>query len=117
MGVKVRESHRAWRSKRKARRVGVATRSATWSGAELRAWSRRTHSPGRNCVPFSVARDDLSPTLAPLGSVRVRVGEVCGLQWQDVDLDAGLIKERPIWSRQRLGPPKTRQDRADATDD
>jgi integrase len=43
-----------------------------------------------------------------------RAGEVAGLQWQDVDLEAGTIKVRRTWSRQRLGPTKTRQERAAA---
>jgi integrase len=40
-----------------------------------------------------------------------RAGEVAGLQWQDVDLEVGTIKVRRTWSRQRLGPTKTRQER------
>src|SRR2546428_2440034 len=37
----------------------------------------------------------------------VRAGEVCGLQWQDVDLEAGTALVQRTWSRHRLGPPKT----------
>src|SRR5437773_3237723 len=37
----------------------------------------------------------------------MRAGEVCGLQWQDVDLEAGTAIVRRTWSRQRLGPTKT----------
>jgi integrase len=37
----------------------------------------------------------------------MRAGEVCGLQWQDVDLKAGTALVQRTWSRQRLGPPKT----------
>jgi integrase len=40
-----------------------------------------------------------------------RAGEVAGLQWQDVDLDAGTVRIRRTWTRQRLGPTKTRQER------
>ena len=40
-----------------------------------------------------------------------RAGEVSGLQWQDLDLQAGLIKVRRTWTRQRLGPTKTRRER------
>jgi integrase len=40
-----------------------------------------------------------------------RAGEVSGLQWQDLDLAAGTIKVRRTWSRQRLGPTKTRRER------
>src|SRR5438445_3077811 len=37
----------------------------------------------------------------------MRAGEVCGLQWQDVDLEAGTALVQRTWSRHRLGPPKT----------
>jgi integrase len=40
-----------------------------------------------------------------------RAGEVAGLQWQDVDLNAGTVKVRRTWTLQRLGPTKTRQER------
>jgi len=39
----------------------------------------------------------------------MRAGEVCGLQWQDVDVEAGTALVRRTWSRQRLGPTKTRR--------
>jgi integrase len=37
----------------------------------------------------------------------MRAGEVCGLEWQDVDLEAGTALIQRTWSRHRLGPPKT----------
>src|SRR5205809_3090377 len=37
----------------------------------------------------------------------MRAGELCGLQWQDVDLEAGTVLVQRTWSRHRLGPPKT----------
>jgi integrase len=40
-----------------------------------------------------------------------RAGKVSGLQWQDLDLQAGLVKVRHTWTRQRLGPTKTRRER------
>jgi integrase len=40
-----------------------------------------------------------------------RAGEVTGLQWQDIDLDAGTVKIRRTLTRGRLGPTKTRQNR------
>jgi len=40
-----------------------------------------------------------------------RAGELAGLQGQDVDLEAGTVKVRRTWSRQRLGPTKTRRER------
>jgi integrase len=37
----------------------------------------------------------------------MRAGEICGLQWQDVDLERGTALVQRTWSRQRLGPTKT----------
>jgi integrase len=42
----------------------------------------------------------------------MRAGEVCGLQWQDLDLVAGTALVRRTWSRQRLGPTKTGHERS-----
>jgi integrase len=41
----------------------------------------------------------------------MRAGEVCGLQWHDLDLGAGTTLVRRTWSRQRLGPTKTGHER------
>ena len=35
----------------------------------------------------------------------MRAGEVCGLQWQDVDLETGTALVQRTWTRHRLGPP------------
>jgi integrase len=40
-----------------------------------------------------------------------RAGELAGLQWQDLDLAAGTVTIRRTWTRERLGPTKTRQSR------
>ena len=37
----------------------------------------------------------------------MRAGEMCGLQWQDIDLEQGTALVQRTWSRQRLGPTKT----------
>jgi integrase len=37
----------------------------------------------------------------------MRAGEVTGLQWQDIDLDAAVVKVRRTFSQGRLGPTKT----------
>jgi integrase len=42
----------------------------------------------------------------------MRAGEVCGLQWQDLDLQGGTALVRRTWSRQRLGPTKTGHERS-----
>ncbi len=41
----------------------------------------------------------------------MRAGEVCGLQWQDLDLQGGTALVRRTWSRQRIGPTKTGRER------
>jgi len=52
-------------------------------------------------------RPDLATMLRLWAQTGMRAGEVCGLQWQDVDLEAGTALVRRTWSRQRLGPTKT----------
>ena len=42
----------------------------------------------------------------------MRAGEVCGLQWRDIDLMAGTALVSRTWSRQRLGPTKTGHERS-----
>ncbi len=37
----------------------------------------------------------------------MRAGEVCALQWQDLDLERRTALVQRTWSRQRLGPTKT----------
>ena len=41
----------------------------------------------------------------------MRAGEVARLQWRDIDLNASIAIVRRTWSRQRLGPTKTDQER------
>src|SRR5262249_43282891 len=41
----------------------------------------------------------------------MRLGEVSGLQYGDLDLKAGTAIVRRTWSKGRLGPPKTRRTR------
>ena len=61
------------------------------------------------------ASQGLAPDVATLlrlwAQAGMRAGEVCGLQWQDVDLDHGTVLVRRTWSRQRLGPTKTGRER------
>src|SRR2546425_18074 len=57
-----------------------------------------------------------NPLWVLLGSSGLRVGEALGLQWQDVDLNAGWLAVRNTLQRQPgsgfvLGPPKTEKSR------
>ena len=72
-----------------------------FTGAELRAMLGAAHE-----------RDaDLATLLRLWAQSGMRAGEVCGLQWQDLDLSAGTALVRRTWSRQRLGPTKTGHER------
>jgi len=74
----------------------------TFSGAELRAilGAARERDP------------DFATLLQVWMQSGMRAGEVCGLQWQDLDLQADTALVRRTWSRQRLGPTKTGHERS-----
>ncbi|MBM3217983.1 MAG: site-specific integrase [Candidatus Rokubacteria bacterium] len=54
---------------------------------------------------------DLAAMLRLWAQSGMRAGEVCGLTWGDLDLERGAVLVQRTWSRQRLGPTKTRQNR------
>lgn len=54
---------------------------------------------------------DLATMLRLWAQSGMRAGEVCGLKWGDLDLERGAALVQRTWSRQRLGPTKTRQTR------
>lgn len=56
---------------------------------------------------LQAAPPDMATLLRLWAQAGMRAGEVCGLQWQDLDLELGQILVRRTWSRQRLGPTKT----------
>jgi integrase len=74
---------------------------------------------------LQAAPPDVATLLRLWAQAGMRAGEVCGLQWQDLDLELGQALVRRTWSRQRLGPTKTGRERlvsflhpvADATAD
>ncbi len=85
--------------------------------------TRRTEREAEGCDPFTseeleaimkTARDQV-PILWPLVGLWVqsgmREGEVFGLQWKDLDLQAGTAIVRRTLSRGRLGSPKTGKSR------
>jgi integrase len=54
------------------------------------------------------ARFDYSPLIRIALYTGLRQGELLGLQWQDVDLDEGVLYVRRQWTRSNeYGPPKT----------
>jgi integrase len=50
---------------------------------------------------------DVAAMLRVWAQTGVRAGELCALQWQDVDLHQGTALVRHTWTRRRLGPTKT----------
>jgi integrase len=68
-----------------------------FTGAEVRAILDASHR----------LKPDLAVMLRLWAQTGMRAGEVSGLQWQDLDLEAGTAIVRRTWSRQRLGPTKT----------
>ncbi|MGH7407802.1 MAG: tyrosine-type recombinase/integrase, partial [Candidatus Methylomirabilales bacterium] len=87
-------------------------------------WNRRrTEAEAEGAAPFNAAElraiaktvQDQVPLLWPLIGVWVqsgmREGEVFGLQWKDLDLDAGTAIVRRTLSKGRLGSPKTGRSR------
>ncbi|HEY3067857.1 MAG TPA: site-specific integrase [Methylomirabilota bacterium] len=70
---------------------------------------------GRELRAIFAAADRLEPDFAALlrlwGQTGMRAGEATGLQWQDLDLNAGTVKVRRTFSHGKIGPTKTRQER------
>jgi integrase len=70
---------------------------------------------GRELRAILSAAERLDPDFAALLRLWTqsgcRAGETTGLQRQDLDIEAGTVKVRRTWSRQRLGPTKTRRER------
>jgi integrase len=50
---------------------------------------------------------DLPALIQLWAQTGARAGEVCGLQWHDLDLERGTLLIRRTWSRGRIGPTKT----------
>lgn len=68
-----------------------------FSGKELRAILETAQRRGPDFAAF----------LRLWAQTGLRAGEVCALQWQDVDLQQGTVLVRRTWTRRRLGPTKT----------
>lgn len=81
------------------------TRLQPWSVAEARAFLHAAH------------RDPLYPALVLLLVYGLRLGEVLGLSWKDVDLEHGVIRIRQqlfrVSGQLQLGPVKTAAGRRD----
>jgi integrase len=79
------------------KRTGGDENVDPFTGAEVRAILDAAHR----------LKPDLAVMLRLWAQTGMRAGEASGLQWQDVDLEAGTALVRRTWSRQRLGPTKT----------
>jgi integrase len=56
----------------------------------------------------SEARYDSSPLIRLVFATGLRIGELLGLRWQDIDLDEGALHVERQWTRKGVyGPPKT----------
>ena len=70
---------------------------------------------GRELRLILATAERLAPTFDAMLRVwshaGMRAGEVCALTWGDLDLERGMAHVHRTWSRQRLGPTKTRQAR------
>jgi integrase len=70
---------------------------------------------GRELRALLSAAEQLDGTFAAMlrlwAQSGMRAGEVCGLQWGDLDFDRGMALVQRTWSRERIGPTKTRQSR------
>lgn len=91
-----------------SRNVARLAELPTWEPAEVRSWS------GEEALAFlrAATTDQLYPAFVLLLVYGMRRGEVLGLRWTDIDLDAGVIRIRQQLQRVsgslRTGPVKTR---------
>lgn len=99
--------------------------SALYSHAIRWEWATRNpitsvrQSAKRQSVPEILTIDELVKLLNAIpepfrtavfldGASGLRVGELLGLKWQDVDFKKSVIYIRRSIVKQRIGPPKTR---------
>lgn len=89
-----------------------------WEWAERNPITSVRQSAKRERVPEILTVQELVELLGAIpepfrtavfldGSSGLRVGELLGLKWQDVDFDHNLIHIRRSVVKQRIGPPKT----------
>ena len=50
---------------------------------------------------------DYTTLIATLATLGLRIGEALGLQWRDLDLNAGTVRIERQWTRDGYAPPKT----------
>jgi integrase len=97
---------RAVREEVISRNVARLVELPTWEPGAVRPWS------ADEAMAFLAARPDpLYPAFVLLLVYGMRCGEVLGLRWQDIDLDAGTFRIRQqiqrIQGELRIGPVKT----------
>jgi integrase len=87
---------------------GEESHAYEWSDSEIDALLKSSELIARQ----PEARQDYAPVLR--GAVRfgLRLGELLGLDWGDVDLDQGVLHVRRQWTKYgELTPPKTKKSR------
>jgi integrase len=76
-----------------------------WSDTEIEALIEAAERMARQAE----SRYDYAPLIRTALYTGLRLGELLGLQWQDVDLHEGVLHVRRQWTRMyEYGPPKTR---------
>lgn len=73
--------------------AGRPVASGVWSPDQVRAFLEHT------------AGDELHAAWVVLFATCCRIGELCGLRWSDIDLDAGRVTIRRTWGRAADGKP------------
>jgi integrase len=77
-----------------------------WSPEEIKAVLDTAEIRGR----ARESQYDYSPLIRIAIHTGLRLGELLGLRWQDVDFDAGVLHVRQQWTRVgELAPPKTKK--------
>jgi integrase len=77
-----------------------------WSEEEIKAVLDVAEVRGR----ARESQYDYSPLIRLAIQTGLRLGELLGLRWEDIDFDAGILHVRQQWTRVgELAPPKTRK--------
>jgi integrase len=93
--------------------VNVASRPGKFVPKVSRK-KRKVFKPEPTEMVLKVAREmdpDIYPALLLGCRAGLRIGEICGLSWEDLDFDAGTLTVRRTSNKGHLGTPKGGQER------